>query len=161
MRKVGDFTFFFGAQDAFSNWHPSPFLYHGVQFACVEQFMMFAKAKLFDDQQAAMDILAARDPMVQKKLGRTVRGFTPDVWSEKRESIVFVGCREKFTQNPALLVQLLASDPTELVEASPYDLIWGIGLHDRDPKIMDKTQWRGLNLLGNALMKVRKALTTQ
>jgi ribA/ribD-fused uncharacterized protein len=158
MRKIGNFTAFFGADDAFSNWHQSRFSYHGVEFFCVEQFMMFAKAKLFDDQTAADEILSVRDPMKQKKLGRKVNGFDLNVWTAKRESIVFVGCREKFAQNPGLRSLLLSTAPTELVEASPYDLIWGVGISERDPKIFDKGNWRGLNLLGIALMKVRDVL---
>nr|WP_235028283.1 NADAR family protein [Caballeronia choica] len=76
------------------------------------------------------------------------------------KSIVYVGCREKFTQHPGLRTLLLATAPTELVEASPYDLIWGVGLGERDPGITDKSKWRGQNLLGKALMKVRDTLST-
>jgi ribA/ribD-fused uncharacterized protein len=76
----------------------------------------------------------------------------------KRESIVYVGCREKFSQNPRLQTLLLATASTELVEASPYDLIWGVGLGERDPLILDKSNWRGTNPLGITLMKVRDTL---
>ncbi|KDR37971.1 NADAR family protein [Caballeronia glathei] len=159
MRKVGNVTLFFGADDALSNWHPCRFSYHGVDFSTVEQFMMFAKAKLFADEDAAAAILATRHPKGQKALGRKVVGFDLARWESKRESIVYVGCREKFVQNPGIRSLLLATAPTELVEASPYDLIWGVGLGERDVRITDKTQWRGLNLLGKTLMKVRDNLT--
>jgi ribA/ribD-fused uncharacterized protein len=76
---VGNSTAFFGADDALSNWHSSRFVYHGVEFTCVEQFMMFSKAKLFNDQAAAEEILTTRDPMTQKELGRKVRGFDLDI----------------------------------------------------------------------------------
>jgi ribA/ribD-fused uncharacterized protein len=160
MRKVGNFTLFFWADDALSNWHPCRFSYHGVDFTTVEQFMMFSKAKLFADEDAAEAILATRHPKEQKALGRKVAGFDLSRWETKRESIVYVGCREKFAQNPGIRSLLLSTAPTELVEASPYDLIWGVGLGDRDPRITDKSQWRGLNLLGETLMKVRNALTS-
>lgn len=121
--------------------------------------MMFSKAKLFNDEQSAQKILATTDPMTQKMLGRKVAGFNLEEWERRRESVVFVGCREKFSQNPGLRAILLATAPTELVEASPYDLVWGIGLGERDSRITDKRHWRGLNLLGITLMRVRKALS--
>lgn len=159
MRRVGNLTAFFGADDVFSNWHPCRFSYHDVAFTCVEQFMMFAKAKLFNDEQSASKILATRDPMTQNVIGRQVAGFDLATWEARRESIVFVGCREKFSQNPGLRSMLLATAPTELVEASPFDRIWGIGLGERDARITDKRQWRGSNLLGITLMRVRDALS--
>ncbi|MEI5998436.1 NADAR family protein [Paraburkholderia bengalensis] len=159
MRKVANFTLFFGADDALSNWHPCRFSYHGVDFTSVEQFMMFSKAKLFGDENAAAEILAARHPKDQKAIGRGVKGFDLATWEGKRESIVYVGCREKFAQNPGLRSLLLATAPTELVEASPYDRIWGVGLGERDPLILDKANWRGTNLLGITLMKVRDTLS--
>ena len=159
MRKVENFTLFFGADDALSNWHPCRFSYHGVDFTSVEQFMMFSKAKLFGDENAAAEILAARHPKDQKAIGRGVKGFDLATWEGKRESIVYVGCREKFAQNPGLRSLLLATAPTELVEASPYDRIWGVGLGERDPLILDKANWRGTNLLGITLMKVRDTLS--
>jgi ribA/ribD-fused uncharacterized protein len=159
MRKVANFTLFFGADDALSNWHPCRFSYHGVDFTSVEQFMMFSKAKLFGDENAAAEILAARHPKDQKAIGRGVKGFDVATWEGKRESIVYVGCREKFAQNPGLRSLLLATAPTELVEASPYDRIWGVGLGERDPLILDKANWRGTNLLGITLMKVRDTLS--
>jgi hypothetical protein len=108
MRRIGNLTAFFGADDVFSNWHPCRFSYHGVMFSCVEQFMMYAKARLFDDDQSAQKILATRDPMAQKMIGRKVAGFDLKAWEARRESIVFVGCREKFSQNPGLRSILLA-----------------------------------------------------
>jgi ribA/ribD-fused uncharacterized protein len=130
-----------------------------VNFTSVEQFMMFSKAKLFGDETAAEAILAARHPKDQKAIGRGVKGFDLAAWKAKRESIVYVGCREKFAQNPGLRSLLLATAPTELVEASPYDRIWGVGLGERDPLILDKANWQGTNLLGVTLMKVRDTLS--
>ncbi|CAB3805460.1 N-glycosidase YbiA [Pararobbsia alpina] len=160
MRKVDNITAFFGADDVFSNWHVAPFTYHDVRFNCVEQFKMFSKARLFGDEEIAAKILAFPHPASQKALGRTVRDFKDSVWLAKRESIVFVGCREKFAQNPPLLKILLESAPTVLVEASPTDRTWGVGLNDRDPRITDPTKWRGRNLLGITLMRVRDQLSS-
>jgi hypothetical protein len=90
-------------------------VYHDVSFTSVEQFMMYAKAKLFNDERSSRSILAARDPMTQKAIGRKVAGFDLAQWEARRESIVFVGCREKFAQNPSPRSMLLATSPTHLV----------------------------------------------
>lgn len=158
MHRIGNYTAFFGADDVFSNWHRCHFTYRGFTFTSVEQFMMLAKAKLFADEKSARAIMATSDPAQQKAIGRKVAGFDQAAWEEKRESIVFVGCREKFAQNRALRSVLLASNPTILVEASPWDRIWGVGLKADDPGIADPDRWRGLNLLGVTLMKVRDVL---
>ncbi|MBN3776627.1 NADAR family protein [Burkholderia sp. Ac-20345] len=159
MRRIGNITAFFGAADVFSNWHPCSFTYHEVTFNCVEQFVMYAKALLFDDHATAAEILASRSPREQKRLGRSVRGFDEAGWLHVRESIMFVGCREKFRQNEAFAAALRETGSTILVEASPFDRVWGIGLAERDRRIADPSAWQGLNLLGNALMRVRDVLS--
>ncbi|KGW18023.1 NADAR family protein [Burkholderia pseudomallei] len=158
MRRIGNIAAFFGAADVFSNWHPCCFTYHEVAFNSVEQFMMYAKALLFDDHATAAAILASASPREQKRLGRLVRGFDDARWVQVRESIMFVGCREKFRQNEAFLTALRATGTSILVEASPYDRIWGVGLGEHDPRIADPSAWQGLNLLGKALMRVRDLL---
>ena len=161
MRRIAGYTAFFGADDGLSNWHPCHFSYHGISFSCVEQFMMYSKAKLFGDEASAIKILETHDPKTQKRIGRCVSGFDEKVWIARRESIVFVGCREKFAQNDGLMCLLLDTAPTVLVEASPYDRIWGIGLSEGDPRLTDRSRWLGQTLLGITLMKVRDALSTQ
>ncbi|WP_321810315.1 MULTISPECIES: NADAR family protein [unclassified Burkholderia] len=159
MRRIGNFTAFFGAADVFSNWHLCSFTFHEVTFNCVEQFMMYAKDMLFDDHVTAEAILASTSPRDQKRLGRSVRGFDEARWLAVREKIMFVGCREKFRQNEALASALRATGMSVLVEASPYDRIWGVGLGEHDRRIADPSAWQGLNLLGKALMHVRDVLT--
>jgi ribA/ribD-fused uncharacterized protein len=104
------------------------FSYHGVGFVNVEQFLMFSKAKLFGDEDIAEAVLATHLPKEQKALGRKVKGFEFDTRKAKCESIVYVGCREKFAQHPGLRMLLLATAPTELVEASPLRSNMGRGL---------------------------------
>jgi ribA/ribD-fused uncharacterized protein len=152
-------TFFFGAESPLSNWHPSAFTVKGVHFPNVEAMFMYAKAMLFGDKDVARQILETSDPRAQKALGRKVQGFDEAVWAERRNNIVFSGCHAKFSQNPSLKQFLLDTGDTELVEASPYDQIWGVGLAATDPKIHDKSLWRGLNLLGEVLMQVRHKLS--
>jgi len=152
------FTFFFTEASPFSQWYRSTFTSDGLTFHCAEQYMMHGKAKLFGDEEIAREILAADHPRKHKALGRKVRNFDDRVWKQEREGIVMAGNRAKFTQDPALRAQLLATAGTTLVEASPYDRIWGIGLSASDPRAQDPSQWRGQNLLGKILTKLRDEL---
>ena len=158
---MGKMTFFFGAENPLSNWHPAKFVVNGVQFSNNEQFMMYCKAKLFGDEETASEILKATTPREHKALGRQVRGFDEARWNEKRELYVTKGCYAKFSQNPEMLKFLLETEGTELVEASPYDRIWGVGLAANNPAIHDKSKWLGQNLLGKCLMQVRTQLLEQ
>src|SRR5262245_20959975 len=129
-----EFTFFFTEASPFSQWHRCRFVVDGVTFNCAEQFMMHGKAMLFGDTATAADVLAADHPRTQKALGRKVKPFDNVVWERERVTIVKAGNRAKFTQNPELLATLLATKGTTLVEASPFDKIWGIGLGANDPR---------------------------
>ena len=72
--------------------------------------------------------------------------------------LVVEGNRAKFAQNPELGAFLRATAGWVLVEASPVDFIWGIGLAKDHADAHNPAQWRGLNLLGFALMDVRDAM---
>lgn len=152
------FTFFFTEASPFSQWYRCSFTAGGHTFGCAEQSMMHGKALLFGDADVAAQILAADHPRQHKALGRKVKPFDAAVWNREREGIVLAGNRAKFTQNPALLELLLATRGTTLVEASPYDKIWGIGLSAGDPRAQDPAQWRGQNLLGKVLTQLRDEL---
>ena len=120
--------------------------------------MMHGKAMLFGDTETAAQILATDSPKQHKALGRKVTPFDDATWKRSCEAIVAAGSRAKFTQNPALLELLLATRGTTLVEASPYDRIWGIGLAATDPRAHDPATWRGKNLLGKILTALRDDL---
>lgn len=152
------FTFFWRQESPFSQWHPVKFQVKGKQFVCAEQYMMYGKAELFGDHEVAERILSSTSPKTQKALGRKVRGFDDRKWRDARERIVYEGNLAKFTQNPDLLELLLATAGTELVEASPTDRIWGVGLSEEDPRIQNPSQWRGENLLGKVLTRLREDL---
>ncbi|HEY0255035.1 MAG TPA: NADAR family protein, partial [Kofleriaceae bacterium] len=152
------YTFFFTESSPFSQWYPCAFTVEGVRFNCAEQYMMYGKAKLFGDEEMLNRILAATHPKQHKALGRKVKGFDDKRWTANRETIVAAGSRAKFTQNEELKRVLLATKNTELVEASPYDKIWGIGLSAEDPKAQDPRKWRGQNLLGKILTQLRDEL---
>ena len=151
-------TFFFRPESPFSQWHPARFVVDGLEFSCAEQFMMHGKAILFGDAAIAAEILAVASPRQHKALGRKVSGFDDRAWKAHREEIVLAGSRAKFSQNPDLLSVLLATHGTQLVEASPFDRIWGVGLSMSDPRIDDPANWRGQNLLGKILTRLRDEL---
>jgi len=156
--RTDRYTFFFRPEAPFSQWHPARFELDGHAFSCAEQYMMHGKAVLFGDAEVAAQILAAATPKQHKALGRKVRNFDDAVWKANRERIVIAGSRAKFAQNPVLRDALLATAGTELVEASPFDRIWGIGLAATDPRAADPAQWRGQNLLGKILTVLRDEL---
>lgn len=126
-------TFAFFWKSRLSQWQRAPFVLGGVTFTHAEQYMMYSKALLFGDRDAAGRILAAETPREQQAIGRTVRGFDEPTWELFREGIVFAGNYARFRQNPDQRELLFATRGTTLVEASPHDRVWGIGLAADDP----------------------------
>lgn len=141
-----------------SQWWPCLFTVDGVDYASAEHWMMAGKARLFEDEETLARILLARSPAEAKKLGRLVRGFDDELWTERRFELVVAGNVAKFGQGPALRDFLLGTANRVLVEASARDRVWGIGLGAANEKATDPAQWRGLNLLGFALMETREQL---
>jgi ribA/ribD-fused uncharacterized protein len=157
------FTFFWDGP--FSQWEYAEFTVDGVEYNCAEQFMMAEKARLFGDSDTLRWIMESDDPRTQKKLGRVVDGFERRVWEAEDDdgiphccAIVWRGNHAKFTQNEHLLELLLDTAGTTLVEASPEDSLWGIGLSEDDPRAHDRTTWAGLNWLGETLTDLRESL---
>lgn len=147
--------------ECFSQWWPAPFTVDQVTYATAEHWMMAGKARLFGDTEAEQRIVAARHPGQAKEIGRTVRGFDEAVWRARRFELVVRGSVEKFGQHPALRDYLVGTGTRILVEASPVDLIWGIGLSGDDVHATVPEEWRGLNLLGFALMEARRSLARE
>lgn len=141
-----------------SQWWPAPFTVDGERFASAEHYMMWRKALLFGDPGTAELIVAAPHPHRAKALGRQVPGFDQHAWERERFGIVVEGSVAKFGQHPELRDFLLATGERVLVEASPTDRIWGIGLAADDERAADPGTWRGQNLLGFALMRAREIL---
>lgn len=153
------FVFFWGGWP--SQWFKSAFVVDGVTYNCCEQFMMSEKARVFGDAEALAKILVTNNPREQKALGRKVRGFNEAAWSSVCRGIVYTGNLARFSQNGDLRDTLLATGDRTIVEASPKDRIWGIGLGQDDPRASDPSQWPGSNWLGIALMQVRETLRAE
>ncbi|MEV0355286.1 NADAR family protein [Nocardia sp. NPDC050697] len=141
-----------------SQWWPAAFEVEGLSFATAEHYMMWRKAMLFGADEVAAAVLAAGHPKQAKDLGRTVPGFDDAVWDEHRYAVVVAGSTAKFGAHSELREYLLGTGDRVLVEASPVDRVWGIGLAGDDPRSDDPGSWRGSNLLGFALMEARAAL---
>jgi ribA/ribD-fused uncharacterized protein len=141
-----------------SQWWPAPFTVNGVTYASAEHWMMAAKARLFGDAEAEVRAVSARSPAQAKKVGRLVRDFDEAVWERERYALVVAGSIHKFGHHPELREFLLNTGDRVLVEASPMDRIWGVGLAADDPRAENPATWRGLNLLGFALMDARAEL---
>ena len=142
----------------FSQWYASGFSIDGIYYANAEHFMMAEKARLFNDAAALQRALIAPTPGAVKAIGREIFGFDEATWLAHRWHIVVAANVAKFSQNSALGECLLQTGDRVLVEASPVDRIWGIGLAVDDPQAENPYSWQGLNLLGFALMEVRARL---
>jgi ribA/ribD-fused uncharacterized protein len=141
-----------------SQWWPQPFTVDGVVYPTAEHWMMAGKARLFNDADGLAAVLDAANPGAAKAAGRKVRGFDETRWRDARYDLVVAGNLAKFGQNDDLGDFLRRTGRKVLVEASPYDRIWGIGLSRTHEDAGRPTRWRGLNLLGFALMDVRERL---
>nr|WP_245625035.1 NADAR family protein [Paenibacillus stellifer] len=136
----------------------SPFTVEGIEYSCAEQFMMAEKARLFGDEEMLTLIVRAKHPKEMKAYGRAVRSFDKDVWDRECYGIVKRASLAKFAQNPLLGDYLKSTKNRILVEASPRDRIWGIGMGGSNPNAENPVKWRGKNLLGFALTEARDEL---
>ncbi len=161
------FLFFWGhrpsadgsvTQSCFSQWWHAPFTVDGITYKTAEHWMMAGKARLFNDDVTLQRILLVNTPDEAKKLGREVKNFNAATWDAHKFDLVVNGNQHKFSQHPALKTFLLHTHERILVEASPMDRIWGIGMAASNEHVENPLQWRGHNLLGYALMVVRDQL---
>lgn len=161
------FLFFWGHQPSkdgtitktcFSQWWLSSFEVDKIIYKTAEHWMMAKKAELFNDNEVLEKILQANSPAEAKKLGREVKNYDDKLWLENRFEIVKQGNYHKFSQHAALKAFLINTKDRVLVEASPVDPIWGIGMASDHKDVLNPTKWKGLNLLGFALMEVRDEL---
>jgi ribA/ribD-fused uncharacterized protein len=142
-----------------SQWWLAPFTVEGIVYQTAEHWMMAEKARLFNDEGILKKIIETATPAAAKKLGRKVSNFDPEVWDAHKSGIVVKGNYYKFFQDEALRVFLVNTQERVLVEASPVDKIWGIGMAKDHADINNPEKWKGANLLGYALMEVRDQLT--
>ena len=152
-KKDGSIT-----KSCFSQWWESSFNIGHVKYLFMEQYMMAEKARLFGDKEIEEKIMSSNNSKEIKELGRKVKDFDEKIWNEIKYSIVINGNYNKFMQNENLKTFLLSTQDKILVEASPYDNVWGIQMSEDDEDINNPELWRGENLLGFALMEVRNEI---
>lgn len=145
-------------QSCLSQWWDSPFEVDGVTYKTAEHWMMAGKARMFGDTASIEKILQSNTPAEAKKLGKSAKGFKQAVWDKEKFGLVVAGNVHKFSQHGDLKTFLLNTGDRVLVEASPLDRIWGIGLAADHPSVENPLSWKGENLLGYALMEVRDQL---
>ena len=168
--KAGEklkYLFFWGHQptpdgsitkSCFSQWWEAPFEVDGIVYKTAEHWMMAEKARMFNDMAVLQQVIAAKTPGEAKKYGRLVSDFDPVAWDEVKFDIVVEGNIHKFSRHPDLETFLIGTLDRILVEASPQDGIWGIGMAVSHADVENPMSWTGENLLGYALMEVRDAL---
>lgn len=141
-----------------SQWYNSEMVIDGISYLNTEQYMMAQKAKLFGDEKIFNKIMKENTPSEFKRLGRLIKNFDDDIWNREKRNIVLKGNIHKFSQNEKLKKLLLDTGDKILIEASPYDDIWGVKLRETDSLILNINTWKGENLLGFILMEVRDYL---
>lgn len=156
MKTTDKYVFFWNG--IYSQWVHSPMVIDGVEYFSCEQYMMHQKALFFGDTEIAEKIMESLLPSLQKALGRQVKNFNVDRWNKVCVGIVYKGNLAKFTQNEEFKKELLETGDRIIVEASPYDQIWGIGMGEEEEGIEDPINWKGQNLLGWSIMMVRQHL---
>jgi len=159
MRITDTHIYFWGS--FLSNWIPNDLKinYDNNIFSNSEQLFMYMKAKFFNDSEKAKEIVQnGSEPRIAKKLGREVKNYDDEKWSQVREKFMYEAVYLKFFYSQELRKLLLDTDSKILVEGTPKDIIWGVGVHWEDDKILDEKNWKGLNLLGKVLMRVREEL---
>jgi ribA/ribD-fused uncharacterized protein len=157
MRVTDTHVYFWGS--FLSNFYYAPFKVilndEEMTFLTSEHYYMYMKARRFNDEESAHNILAAPEAKIAKAFGRGVKNFDSDIWDEVAVGVMTKACTHKFTQNIIIRERLIETGDRILVEASPVDFIWGVGLHESDDRILDENNWKGLNRLGSVLMNVR------
>lgn len=152
-----NYILFFGYKCPFSNMYRSIITYNDEYFNCVEQIFAYEKARLFEPS-IAQNIKNCTYGAQAKKLGSRVKNFDPKIWDNHRELVMKEALRSKFNSNTRLKRLLELTEDAELIEVSPYDKFWGVGV-DRNKMIelikQNKT-YPGKNVLGNMLMSLRE-----
>jgi ribA/ribD-fused uncharacterized protein len=151
-----DLEFFW--KGPFSQWAKKGFTIDGIHYKTAEHWMMAEKARIFGDEETRKKIIESEHPRRAKALGREVKNFNEEKWVNARYGVVYAGNKHKFTQNDDYKTVLLGTEDRILVEASPEDRIWGIGLAEDHPDALNPLKWKGLNVLGFVLTDLKNNL---
>lgn len=188
MRRTDKFVIFWGG--IFSNWAMTPFdgrsaypefrrmlddlgiagqpegieitnRLRGKRYESGEQWMMSCKAWLMGDLETLKAIHDIRNPKEAKALGRRIKPFDAKLWEKAGEAAVIAGSIAKFTSSERMRQEILDTGDLMLVEGSPFDSLWGIGIDWREKAAEDPAQWKGRNLLGKCLVAAREVIASR
>ena len=156
-KQSDELILFYTKSHPFSNFHPAKFEVDGQEFNCVEQYLSYHKAMLFDEGELAQAVMTIDEPSIQKRKVRSaiIKKFNYEQWKQEAGKILKVALAAKFEQNQHLKEELINSGETILGEASATDKLFGIGLSLNNPKAVQQSEWPGENLQGVTLMAVR------
>ena len=154
-----EFFFFFTKKNSpFSQFYNCKIKLDNQVFNCSEQYYVYNKAKMFNDDILADEILSLTEALKQKKAGRRIENFNQEKWLKDARFIVYKSNLSKFQQNTKLKTLLLETESNTIVEDSPRDNIWGSGISEGFSGYNIRTKWTGRNWLGEALIQVREEL---
>ena len=161
MRKSDATTIFFTKDSAFSNFYPCVFDLDNISFNCVEQYLSYKKAMSFDATDIAGEIMTTYDPSQQKQKAKRLAKYDEIAWRSQVPDLLSTALHAKFSQDADLAHQLLLTGDTTIGEANAHDVFYGIGMALHNPNALDPTKWRGMNIQGELLMKLRATLRQQ
>ncbi len=146
-KETENYLFFYSAASPLSNFHPSTFIINGETYTCGEEYIQTSKARFFKDHETYKKIKVCASPGQMKALGSNVKGFNSAAWATCVENVATKCQLEKFSQNKELRDYLLSTESKSLIEASPKDSFWGIGISLNDPDIIK------INLNGSEIFR--------
>lgn len=141
-----------------SNTHEAPIQVDGITFPTVEHYFQWSKAKMFGDAEMEKKILKTASPKSVKTYGDKVKDFKEEEWNAKKDNIMRIAIKAKFTQHPELRKKLQETGTKRLGEANPRDKYWSIGTGADTSKAKDPAKWPGKNVLGKILEEIRTEL---
>ena len=133
-----------------------------ITFSSMTQFLAYKKAIFVDVRKAQTILSESKTSEIRKydrKYDRKLKDNT--AWLKDRYEIMYQGLLEKFRQNKELREKLLLTEDIPLIYCSPRDKDWGIGMSKFNAKRKNSDKWKGDNLLGIILMKVRAQLASK
>lgn len=136
---VGEFGFM-------SNFAPYPIKINGRKYKTTEHYFQSRKF-VGTDPDYENEVANAPTAKIAASMGRDKSKPIRKDWESVKDNVMRIAVRTKMEQHPELAKLLLATEDSEIVEASPYDSYWGYG--------SDK---KGLNKLGKILMEIREEL---
>lgn len=162
MHYENDIIFYYGEDDLYSNFYPSPYCYNGLMFATVEHGFQWEKAITFGDLASAAAIVASDDPGEAKYLGSLIKNYDDNTWLSKRVNVMGKHVKCKFEQNNKLYLSIVKdySDGHTWAEASRKDSTWGIGKSYSQAKGSDPSTWKGENLMNSVYQLVGSNLVS-